>query len=200
MGALRWGSWRDTDRPLSGGSRFQGLAVPSLLSGKSCQERPLPDGNIFPGGRRSEWVHLVPFQWLCIIKTRKVAVSPPETSAVGTRRGEEAESHWEHFPHSGSGLLGVRITYPQQRKREAGHISLKAFPSCLWKLVPWRNKTEAKTALLGLYIQKLHNTNYLATLIHRLALTSQSWVCSTQGKSLQPPEMFQSFVGSRWTI
>lgn len=82
----------------------------------------------------------------------------------GQRRGEEAESHREHFPHSGSGLLGVHIKYPQQRKGEAGHVLLKAFSSCLWKLVPWGNKTEAKTALLGFYIQKPHNTKLLGNL------------------------------------
>lgn len=82
----------------------------------------------------------------------------------GQGRGEETESLWELFPHSGSGLLGVHIKYRHQRKGEAGSILPKAFSSCLWKLVPWRNKTEAKTALLGFYSQKPHNTKLLGNL------------------------------------
>lgn len=46
-------------------------------------------------------------------------------------------------------------------KQEVEHILLKTFFSCVSTLVPSRKKTEAKTVLLGFYIQKPPKQKYL---------------------------------------
>lgn len=164
---------KDTDSPLGGRHltvyhghqlRFQGSAVPSLSSGESCQERPCLMGTSFLVEEGSSGCIYCLSNGFVSLKPEKSPSPHLKPLKWGQGRGEEAESHREHFPHSGSGLLGVHIKYPQQRKGEAGHVSLKAFSTCLWKLVPWGNKTEAKTALLGFYIQKPHNTKLLGNL------------------------------------